>query len=50
VIVCSGFPGDISESELKELGVRQFLPKPFELNVFLQSVHDILGPSAVKRD
>jgi two-component system cell cycle sensor histidine kinase/response regulator CckA len=50
VIVCSGFPGDISESELQELGVRQFLPKPFELSVFLQSVHDILGPSAAKPD
>jgi CheY-like chemotaxis protein len=48
VIVCSGFPGDISESELHELGVRLFLAKPFDLNVFIQSVYDVLGSAETK--
>lgn len=44
VIICSGFTGDIKEDELKAIGIRAFLMKPFSLSELAQTIRTVLDP------
>lgn len=43
VVVCSGYPGELTAIEMKDLGVIQFLEKPFTPERFLQVIFEALG-------
>jgi PAS domain S-box-containing protein len=46
IILCSGYSAQISEIEARRLGVREFLPKPFEMPILAAMLQKLLKNSS----